>query len=710
MSETKKATDSITEEQGKLIRAKIAAAIDKAKKRDELTGPDSQSIFASEPERNLALLAGRYWHLLNRLDMLSVNYIGPAWEIMNGLTVGGVTEFEMRPRRQEFADIIQTSKGLLNDHWQALGFDIEADNAHHDVGANRYGVVEVGWRYKDEKREMTGGRPASWDLAAENLPKDAMPVMVNGQMVAPRPAEGMVNLPGQEIEESEARSQESEEAQDIEGWGEKRPEYDDGYVERISPTDFFYDPNCTRVDLSDAKFAFRRKRVPLNELKGNKNFSNTKELKPDEFEHYADPSTGSGQAKLPLELEEKFGLVTIFDGGWYVDGELLHLVFANQEDKPLLVEPFPYEFGPCAKSLFNFIVIPAKITNHDNEWAATPVVSTVRDIQVSHDEAYTQIEWTRAHTPNVLLTPTGTFQGDEGEETKRRIEEGKENAVLEIEQNFIQYVKWMDRPLINSQAYEDLHTTEERIQRQVGISPFQANQAPEKKMTAMEAGTLSSQGGARQITEAEKYDAFLSEIGYKLLCLYQQFAERPRPYSFRTEDGQQQWGMAGMKELRGLVPGSDTNENPMGELYDVGIQFALDISPSKRQAQNKYLERKERVELLGMLKDFNMPDPRLPNRPLVNLPVVLRGVIETMDLPGKDKIIPPEPTPEEIQAFQAQQAAQAQEQQEMALRQGQDGQAQKGQETALKQAQEKQDQANKDREFMLKVAQAGRKQ
>ena len=665
---------TLGEHDRKLVRALVNSALVKHEELTKLEGPDRSAKFKTEAERNKALLGGRYWAEIDRDDMLSINHILPAVLTKDAIVAGGQTEFLAKARSAKYDQAARVAEGLLNDVWGACLMDPQADASEHDRRSYpEGGVLEIGWRYKDKRHDVDAGRPEMMELAEENIPDDALPMMLDGQMVAPGPVDmmgapvddapympGMEAPPDMGVDEF-ARTINPE-------WGE--PEIDDPFLERFDPKDFFWDPQCTDPTLKTARFVGRRKQVPLRDIKKNKRYKHTTELEADEWMDY-DNSAGD---EAPSDaLKDDFALVTVYDTYLRADilrnppadVDIVHVVIARSQEEELLAEQFAYDFGK-AENPWCFEVLPANRVDND-KFTGIPDITLARDIQIAHDEAYTQIEFRRAHTPNVLLTPKGTFVGDEGKELKDKIELGEENAVLEVDPVFLPHIKWLDRPEIQIEALQDLAESPKKVREAIGVSEFQTARTPDKEMTARETSAVQSEGGTRQEADIEAYNHFLERVGYKVLCLMQQNGVRPREYAQTGPDGRTQYQQALQEDILPLRE-PPSAENALGVFEDIGIQYALEISPTKARPRNKYLERQERAELLTALQPYiEMPDPRLPTRPLISFEYLLTGILETYDLPDKDKIIPPEPTPEEIQEFMRIQAEQeAKEQARMA--------------------------------------------
>jgi hypothetical protein len=693
---------TLNDKQRGIVSQRIKTAVRWADERQQLTDAD-QGKFQSRSERNLALVRGRYWHKVKAKDVQSINHLAKALKVKHTVVTGGDTAFVTTARAERYTDIQDVAKGLLNHLWDSLGLDRQCDMAAWDSMIHPTGgVVEIGWRYKDRNIERTGERPDDMEILDEEAKSGGLePAMVGSSPIDPYQ---VMEPPYQEFGSEEEAMMAFQEEPEL-PQPEVEPEIDDPFVERFDSRELLVDPACTSFTLDGARYAFRHKWELLSRVKKNPRYKNTRGLKGTAYGFYPDEKQ---ESKPPDDVVDDVLRVELFDGYAYMtlegkEEKLYHIVWAKELGKELLCEPAWCEYfkDPLCESPFPFEVMPAFVPDNDSI-DTVPDVELARDIQVMHDLALTQVEWQRAHSPNVLKVPTGTFAGEDGERTKKRIEEGRENTVLELDPAYLRDVVWMDRPQLHADAYQSLDSAPRRIMDEIGISEFQSNMLPDKEMTKAEVSTLSTQGGTRQDQEVERYWKFLERVAFKVLILLQQYQARVREYSFTTAEGEQLWGKASMVELRGgIVPDSVTDENPLGDLEDPGIQLAISIDASKKRPKNEYLERQEAVELLGALEKYSqMPDPRLPARQLVNLPALIRGVVEKYDLPNINDIIPPEPTEEELAAFQEEQQRQAEEQ--MRMQQEQAAMAAQQQQQAME-AQMMQKQADQEGKIQLEA-------
>jgi hypothetical protein len=653
---------TLSKAQRSIVFGRIRSARSWANERQQIQDDDA-GHFATRSERNLALVEGRYWWKRNETSMRQINYLRVALEIKHALMTSGDTEFIPTARDDRFGDLADGAKAYLNAQWDACECDRETDKGAWDAMIHPTGgIAELGWRYKDSHFDVEGMRPQESEIIDAETKDGNIPGMEplmtgTGQMLG---------IPAQEYGSPE-------EAMGAFGEGPlspmdlPEPEVDEPYLERFDPRTLLVDPSCTDWTLHGARYVFRHKRVLLSKLKRSKYMSNTGTLKGTAYAYTASKDTTEEPQDRSKNVDaDDIMLVDVYDGYTYLDVKgkdtLCHIIFCEENSKELLCRETEYPYFKHCLNEFPYVVKSAEVGNNDSA-DMTCDVESVRDLQTNHDRAYTQIEWARGHTPNILLTATGTFDGEDGAATKKRIEAGVENTGLEVDPAFLPYVKWLDRPELHADAYKSLEDTPNKILHRIGVSEFQGNITPDKRMTATEAGAISQQGSVRQDAQVEAYFDFIVECGYKFLILLQQFTMREKRFAFMGQDGSRQYGTTTPEQLRGVDETSTTPDNPLPELLEPGIQFALDLDAARKRSRNEEEERNQLIQLLPAIAPFaQIPDPRLPTRAMVDMPTILRAMISRFKIPGIDKAVPPDPTPEELQAYTQQklQAAEAQ--------------------------------------------------
>ncbi len=138
-----------------------------------------------------------------------------------------------------------------------------------------------------------------------------------------------------------------------------------------------------------------------------------------------------------------------------------------------------------------------------------------------------------------------------------------------------------------------------------------------------------------------------------VLVLLQRFADRAREYHYEEPDGRAYWGSVNMEDLRG--------RKASGELEEIGIQYRVKVNADNENPTNKQKDQQLKAQLLEMLAPFGqMPDPELPNRPVVNIKALLRMVLKALEVKDLSSVVPPAPSQDEVAQMQMQRARAAQ--------------------------------------------------
>ncbi len=610
----------LTDKQRAIVLARIKAAKDKAAERDKNHDEDS-ALYPQEGARNLALLGGVYWAGINRTDVRSVNHMAPVAISKFALVTNGRREFLARSTRPRFDELTDVARGVLNHTWRSLDLEKEFKLAFWDVAALKMGVVEIGWVFESSDHEETRGvRP---DVA---VPEDAEPVMTaDGQMMEPR---------AMEFSNAEEAQRAAETADDY-VWN--LPRRDDPFVERFDPRDLLLDPECIRADLSDCRYAFRRKVSRIADLKRNKAYRNTRDLKATCSMYGGKPDESGGVYEVSSDqAKSDFDATTVYDGYVWLSlkegaaPKFLHIVMAEGVDKELLVEPFPYEW--VSRNPYPFELLLNWRPSNDSLEPASDVSQT-RNLQIEHDESYTQVSTMRRRGASKWAGPPL----EAGHPVLEALEDGEEGKYVPMEEGLLNRIKPLERQPRNMEAFAFLEAVPDHMRAQWGVNEFQLNSIPDKETKATEVQMLASQGGTRQQMEVDNYNEFCCRGAYKVLALLQQFSERARHFSYVSESGEETWGQATLESLRGVDPRT-------GELEPVGIQFAIEIDSAATGMRNKFSERKELTEMVGALVPLlQMPDPARPGLPMINLRPLLRDYLKSFDLPNINDVIAPEP-------------------------------------------------------------------
>lgn len=645
-------TIRLTEEECEQIAGWIRAAIDYRAERWRATNDADCPRQMDLPAMYQALVKGTYWQELAGIGGTPLvtrprNRILPKLRTKHEMLTTGETSLFLEPRAERFAEREEHFAALLQDTWQIEDWDSEVEAALWDAMASGcgYGVVEVGWEFRRGREHLIG------DRGEPQVTAEAMPIiMVPGAEGELLMDQGLQEFESQE--EAEAAAQQARIEEDQHVWGD--PEVDDPYVERFSPRELIVDHNCRKWNLSDARFAFRLRYEYADRLKADERYSNTSEIK---GSVYSIQSHTAGEVTSTLGSASDLPLVPLFDGYVFLmRGKVehfVHVVFAEGYPKPLLVEPAPY-VRDNGRPLFPenpypYRILPDEVIDNDY-WMPDSTIAQAKPIQLADDEAWEQLNDHRRKSNRQLLYPKGAMDV----ETAKAIEEGVDLAMHEVENSaLLDQITALPIPNVQSEVYATMDTTDSEMSRALGVSEFAEAVIPDKKMLAREVDAVQQGGGARTTGAAKRYRRFREDVAMCVLVLLQRFADRAREYHYEEPDGRAYWGSVNMEDLRG--------RKASGELEEIGIQYRVKVNADNENPTNKQKDQQLKAQLLEMLAPFGqMPDPELPNRPVVNIKALLRMVLKALEVKDLSSVVPPAPSQDEVAQMQMQRARAAQ--------------------------------------------------
>jgi hypothetical protein len=687
---------TLSEDQRNLIAQRVKAA----KSAHDLaydiprTSKDS-GHFGSVHERNLAIVKGSYWDAMaGDQPVYQTNLTREALQTLHAILSGTKTVLIVRGRQERFEAVSDLVRGLVNHFWNTLKCDAICERSLRDAETHRFGVVEIGWRFEDEKTIMLGERPGETELAdqaALELPEDTLPTLPTvPQTFAPLSAALEQLFPDQTPGESSLSSPDAFSmpqggastpppgvVQPLQTPSEAPPypmpkgvEYDDPFIERFSPQDFFVDPACTTWRLTDAKYVYRRKGEIVATVKKNSKYRNTKEIKGTSLPVYlARRGTDSGSLGVRADdsTSDDIMVTELCDCYMYLarktgKEELVHIVWSQELDQALLCEETPYPHFHRTCNPFPFRVMPFEVVDEDTFYGVTSGVEAVIDIQRAYDQSATQIDYQRGHSPNVLLAPSELAGTPEGGRLKSALEAGVENSVVFIQSALIPSVRWMDREPAHADAYTTKAQAWADMLAVLGISEYQTSGVPAKKMTKAEVLTASAQGMTRQDKKGDVYHEFLGDCATCMLILYQQFIDRTREFADMDKTGKVRFGMISLSQLRnGQAPQQqdggqgqlDRALTDFQDLLEPGIQFAVSVDPAKKRPPDLYQDRQDMVDLLRVIGELLLqPDPLRPGTTIGDARGLAQSIVATYELPNGDEIVHDAPMGVEQQSIQ----------------------------------------------------------
>jgi hypothetical protein len=550
-------------------------------------------IFKDIPERNEALLRGNYWDIVvkelnDSLVRRSSNLILPKINAKLSILGQGASEFFLEPTHPAYEDTIKDATGLLNYTWTTKQLDRIMMRLQLDTEKYGFGVAEVGWRFEREGIVLEGERGEP--IAPETLP--ISPDVLAAYDSNPEFAQYETQA------EAESMAMSMTKHEDDITWNTT---FDDAFVRRVSPRNFWIDPNATNWDLSDARYVIKLEYVPLNKVKFNPSYDKSKKdviggvysVREDLQDSLAINKNTRSDVAL-VKVYHCYGYFDVKENG---RDEFLHIVFTKETELPLLVEKFTgrddepgYNFGTATP--FPFRVLPGIVADNECPYPLS-TVDQAADLQLSYDEASSQLNNLRRKSNRMYIVAKGSMDKD----AIRKLEFGRDNSIIEVEPGLIDSLKPFPQQTTPVEVYKTMEDAPSEVQRAIGISEFNEGVTPQKNMTATETIAIQNSGNSRTNGCFEYLQDCKSDIAFCILCLYQQFADRDFIFNTKDDQGNRTFGSANAATLRGINPVSE-------ELEPIGVQYKVKINVDSVNPTNRASKITEQLNLLTQLNPY----------------------------------------------------------------------------------------------------------
>lgn len=375
------------------------------------------------------------------------------------------------------------------------------EHAAHAVVAEA--VVNYWWRYRDIRNEFS------------RAVKD-MIIMGHGWIKV-----------GYRFVEEEMVGEDSDISDDVLG-GESTTNSvileDSPFAERVSPFDIFVDPDAT--SMSDIKWIAQRIRRPIKEVKTDKRYSKTarEAVGVMAVSRYADEPS---QRKV---YDSSYGYAEIWE---FYDVKTNSMsVFAEGGDS-FLVKPtkMPYSFG------HPFVFIP----NYTVPDVFYPIgdVEQIEPLQRELNETRTQIVNHRKRFSRKYLYKESAFD----QYGRTALQSDEDNVMVPvISDEPLGGIVAPFPALINPpELYNYTETITNDIERVSGLPEYMTGAVSEIRRTATEVGAIRDAANARTADKLAIVERTISEVGYRMLILAQQFMTGQHVARIFGKDGEPVW-------------------------------------------------------------------------------------------------------------------------------------------------------------------------
>lgn len=466
-------------------------------------------------------------------DRVVVNYLYPTVETKVAALALQYPEFFLVPLRADFEGQTPLVREVLQYTFKRGRHFAEAKRALRDKEIGGIGVTITGWLLveQDERgetqTEYQGARPL-----VEDEPPDPTPNEGSGLSALGSGREGaMPTLPSWRVRES-------------------RP-----YAARICPRDFWVAPETGSV-LDESMWCGYSERVPLEAVKNNRRYRNKGKIE----------GTTDSLVDLDVELRDKSentpdDCKRVLLHHYYEKTRRVHVVFAEEEEKALLVEAWPQPFD---RYPFNVLRVP----DEEDRFFPTPPLLRLEHPQREINQARTLLALHQRQS-NRKYQRVGKMS----EANKRQFRSSTMLGLIELEDNNM--ITEVPHAPIQPEIFQSMEAAQQDIQVFSALNEYESFAPPSKRLTQTEVAAIQAAGGARASEARGEFERFLSEIARDTLAWMQQYSVATQQFPVFASSGQ-------IKQF-----GHYTREEIQGE-YLVDVYAGSTTAPNKKSFQETF--------------------------------------------------------------------------------------------------------------------------
>jgi hypothetical protein len=544
--------------------------------------------YAEQYDRCLKLWKGQHWDNQNQPSTehrVVVNHIaGIIQTKVDSIAFNPVPDFILRPLSEASSGNADIATQALKYEWRRSRAAVQTKRALFDKELLGFGVIQTGWEFVTDEIALDDGR-----AAVEGEPPDPQDITMA-------------------VEEGRDLS----EVQDLPVPKEK-VRRDQFWCRRICPRDFRIDPEATWV-LDDAQYCGYVEERPLDEVKRDKRYKNTRNLKgtdrnlnaylSEDVQRQTDDDKPSDVKRVKLHH-------------YYEQKRRLHCVFCEENDLPLLVEEWKWK-----SDRYPFRVIRSPGTQ-DTFYPEEPQPILLEPMQREINETRSQIHIHRRRFNRKYLCKRGVADA----QTKKQLRSGADGVLIEHNGgNPNDIIPLSDAPLqeevykADQIAHQDIVTVSNVDQYQMGI-------VPSKRMTTTEVQQVSQSGGVRVQADAQAYEEFCAGVGHDCLDWMMQFSVKTQELPiYGPDDDVSAWGKFSAADIVG--------------------DYFVEVYMGSTQVKDSQTQVKDIGFLLqSMMPFFQMPDPSTGAPMLYPKPLLAQLLKAVPEIRSVKEILTPPPPP-----------------------------------------------------------------
>lgn len=541
-------------------------------------------------KRACDLYSGYHWPNMRKAakDIRIVsNICQPAVETKVANLAFNYPDFVMRPLNREGAAHADIAKHVIRYDWRMADAQCEMRRSLRDREIYGVGITYDFWLWETQPVEaepgvrVEGGRPAE---AME--PMDTTP-----DMPPPEPA-----LDGESLQVRTDRPA----------------------VRRISPYRFFVSPECD-AKIENAEFCGFSEWVPVEEVKRDKRFKNTKNLvgnskglRPwmdEKSREMEDTQTPADYRRVRLDH-------------YFEKNRKVHAVYCDEHQKCLMSEPWRWD-----GDWYPFVVQRAA-DEEDKFWPVPPLVR-VEHQQREYNESRTQhSEWRRQASPK--------FQTKGTLDNKQRAGV-RSSCAGEVIENVVEPLGAFPEVRLQPEVLEAGQLAMQDLRFALGLNDYETASPPTKRMTAPEVQAVAQSGGSRGVSDRQAFEMACSELAKHFLAWEQQYSVRSRELPiFDTNDRVEDFRDYTKDEIAGqflveVTVGSTTAPRAEDVLQQIG--FLMQSLPG-------FVQAVQAAQMVGM--DLRPVLPKLLRAALPDLRDIEQILLDQLSQPAAPALgLPP---------------------------------------------------------------------
>lgn len=374
-------------------------------------------------------------------------------------------------------------------------------------------------------------------------------------------------------------------------------EYDDPMVEIVDPADIYVDPDATTSGFGgDGLYLIHRKTVPLETLKENPNYKNVDKIKQASYaDQYMDKMLRYRDEVPPKDKHKD--LVEILEY-WEED----RLIVVANRSIVLRDSPNPYSHKQIPFVELDDYRDPHKLYGQSELSVIDPLqreINSIRNQRRDYDNL--------ALNPVIRMVP-GTLRNP----NSAVMAPGSVWMVSDLTS-----MDTFALPQLQGSARDIEQQTAQDIKMATAIDEIGIGLLPDnpQRRSATEVVTSQQSAGRRFAMKIALLEEAVKKIGELVFALNQQFLDQERMIQIVGERGATEWVQLSPEDIRG--------------------EYYIDIETGSMLPKDEIAQRKEAVELLQYITPIITPV--VGTNPEIIMPV-LRMVLDTFELPGKQDI------------------------------------------------------------------------